>query len=139
MPSQESTREGKRRVVVRRLFVGMLAGAVLAMTAVGYAQRAHAAPEVGCETTSWGLFGSQLRTICDGPKRPDGSWIRERRIWTSAGWVRGSTYCGYYSCTRSEGYYRSESTQTYERYLVFDDNVLGDEPGWLPAGTVVVR
>nr|WP_235658675.1 hypothetical protein [Mycobacteroides abscessus] len=124
---------------VRRVLIGMLTGAVLAMAAVGYAQRAHAAPKDGCETVSWGLFGSQLRTICDGPKRPDGSWIRERRIWTAAGWVRGSTYCAYYSCTRSEGYYRQESTQGYEKYLVFDYNVVPGEPDWLPAGTVVVR
>lgn len=140
MPSPNTTHEdGARRVLFRRIVVGMLAGAVLAMTALGYAQHANAEPSAGCETKSWGLFGSQLRTICDGPKRPDGSWIRERRIWTPAGWVRGSTYCGYYSCTRSEGFYRQESTQGYEKYLVFDDNVLADEPGWMPAGTVVVR
>ncbi|QDH48783.1 hypothetical protein SEA_WISHMAKER_41 [Mycobacterium phage Wishmaker] len=92
-------------------------------------------PDVGCETIHWGFFGSQWRTICDGPKRADGSWLRARRVWTPAGYVRGSTYCSRYSCSSSAGYYREESTQRFEEYVVFDHNVLPDEPAWMPPGT----
>ena len=43
---------------------------------------------------------------------------------------------GSYSCSSSGGYYREESTQRLETYIVFDYNVLPNEPGWLPPGTV---
>ena len=36
------------------------------------------------------------------------------------------------------GYYRQESTTGYERYGVFDHNVVPGEPGWLPSGTLVI-
>ena len=73
------------------------------------------------------------------PRRPDGSWERTRAIWTPAGYVPRSTYCGSYSCSSSGGYYRDESVQGYERYIVLDDNVVPGEPGWLPTGSVVLR
>ena len=100
---------------------------------------AQAAPDLGCESIRWGFLGSQWRTICDGPRNPDGSWLRARRVWTPAGWVRGSSYCGTYSCSYSAGYYREESTTAFESYIVFDSNVLPDEPGWLPPGTFTIR
>lgn len=97
---------------------------------------ATADPIGGCERVAWGFLGlTQKRTICDGPRRPDGSWERHRRIWTPAGYVSGSSYCGYYSCSFSQGYYRDESTQELLTYIVFDDNVPPGEPGWLPPGT----
>ena len=126
-----------KRTALRTLtsvgFGGLLVAGLITATP------AEAAPSVGCESIRWGFLGSQVRTICDGPKRADGSWDREHRIWTPAGYVPRSTYCGTYSCSSSGGYYRQESTQGYERYVVFDHNVLPDEPGWLPTGSVVIR
>lgn len=101
-----------------------------------YIARAQAIPPgMGCETVDWGFLGYQNRTICDGPRRADGSWSRVRVIWTPAGYVRG--YCGTYSCY--SGYYRDESIQGREEYVVFDSNVLPDEPPWLPLGTNTIR
>lgn len=93
----------------------------------------------GCETVHTGLFREQRRTVCDGPKRADGSWEREREIWIPAGWVPG--FCSGYdwtsSCTQS--YPRARSTVAYEQYPVTDATVLSDEPGWLAPGTVIIR
>lgn len=122
-----------------RRIVATVAAAVLTGTGIGWAAQAEASPNVGCESIRWGFLGSQYRTICDGPKRPDGSWERVRRIWTPAGYVPRTTYCGRYSCNSSGGYYRDESTQGLEKYIVFDHNVLPDEPGWLPGGSLVIR
>lgn len=123
----------------RRFLAGVAAGAVLAGTGIAWSGHADAAASVGCETIHWGFLGSQRRTICDTPKRPDGSWTRVREIWVPAGYVPRSTYCGTYSCTSSGGYYRERGTVAYEEYVVFDHNVLPDEPGWLPTGSVVIR
>ncbi len=112
---------------------------VLGATAIGYASHAEAAAPVGCETIHWGFLGGQRRTICDTPKRPDGSWTRAREVWVPAGYVPRSSYCGTYSCSSSGGYYRERSTVAFETYVVFDSNVLPDEPGWLPTGSVVIR
>lgn len=123
---------------VRRVLAAVAAGAVLAGTGLAWAGDATA-DSPGCESIRWGFLGSQYRTICDGPQRADGSWDRVRRIWTPAGYVPRSTYCGTYSCSSSGGYYRQESTQGFERYVVFPHNVLPDEPGHLAAGSVVLR
>lgn len=121
-----------------RAIVGALSAAVLVGTGVGWAARADAAPGVGCETIRWGLFGSQRRTVCDTPRRADGSWTREREVWVPAGWVSG--YCsGSYWVSCSQGYYRERGTVAYEAYVVTDATVLQDEPGWLPTGSVVIR
>lgn len=120
---------------VRRFFAGMSVGVVL-VTGAGYATvPAKAAPGVGCETIRWGFLGSQRRTVCDTPRRPDGSWTRAREVWVPAGWVPG--YCSRYSCT--SGYYNAGGTVAYEEYPVTDATVLPDEPGWLPTGSVVIR
>jgi hypothetical protein len=124
--------------VIRRIapVLWLLAAAVIIGASIGLSARANAdSGGYGCETIRWGFLATQWRTICDGPRRPDGSWERERRIWYPAGWVRG--YCSYYSC--SGGYYREEGTVGYERYVVFDSNVLPDEPGWLPTGSLIIR
>jgi hypothetical protein len=121
--------------------------ALLMMTAVGAAASAailapapaQADPGVGCQTEKWGFLWSARRTICDGPRRADGSWTRARVVWTPAGYAPHRTYCSRYSCTSSGGYYYDESIQARETYVVFDSNVLGDEPGWLPAGTDILR
>ncbi len=127
---------------MRKLFVGGLTALAIGTGVVtaSPAQAVPAVPGMGCETIGWGFLGlTQKRTICDTPRRPDGSWERTRVIWTPAGYVPRSTYCGSYSCSSSGGYYRDESVQGYERYIVLDDNVVPGEPGWLPTGSVVLR
>ena len=126
---------------LRRTLVATAVGAAVAFTGIAWSTDAHADadPSIGCETIRWGFLGSQRRTICDGPRRADGSWTRARVVWTPAGYVPRSTYCGTYSCSSSGGYYREETLQAKETYVVFDSNVLPDEPGWLPPGTDVIR
>jgi hypothetical protein len=126
---------------LRRTLVATAVGAAAAFTGIASSTdaQADADPSIGCETIRWGFLGSQRRTICDGPRRADGSWTRARVVWTPAGYVPRSTYCGTYSCSSSGGYYREETLQAKETYVVFDSNVLPDEPGWLPPGTDVIR
>ncbi|QGJ90094.1 membrane protein [Mycobacterium phage Indlulamithi] len=95
--------------------------------------------DFGCETIHWGFLGSQRRIICDGPKRPDGSWERGRVILTPAHYVPRSCYFGTYSSSCSGGYQVDTTVQARESYIVFDSNVLPDEPGWLPPGTDTLR
>ncbi|ACI12491.1 gp75 [Mycobacterium phage Konstantine] len=97
---------------------------------------------MGCERIRWGFLGSGYRTICDGPRQPDGSWERTRREWTPDHWAGG--YCSgsayYVSCTPR--YFVPESTQRLETYIVTDATIpqggigLAPEPGWIPPGTV---
>lgn len=128
-----------RDVVVTAVITGLFVAFLYAVGSLAAIGNASAAPGVGCETIRWGFLGSQRRTICDSPRRPDGSWLRAREIWTPAGYVPLNTYCSSYSCSSSGGYYRQQSTQGYEEYVVFDSNVLPDEPAWMPAGHVVIR
>lgn len=123
----------------RRTVAALAAALVVIGTGIAYAADATAAPGIGCETIRWGFLGAQRRTVCDGPRRPDGSWTRAREVWVPAGWVPGSTYCGTWSCSSSGGYYRERGTVAYEQYPVTDSTVLPDEPGWLPQGTVTIR
>lgn len=87
-----------------------LAVAAIVIVGIGYATvPAKAAPGVGCETIRWGFLGSQRRTVCDTPRRADGSWTRAREVWVPAGWVPG--YCsGSYWVSCSSGYYRERGT-----------------------------
>ncbi|AHG24462.1 hypothetical protein PBI_OAKER_71 [Mycobacterium phage Oaker] len=90
---------------------------------------------MGCERVRWGFLFSGYRTICDGPKRPDGSWDRTRREWTPDHWAGG--YCsGYYYISCTPRYFVPESTQRLETYPVTDATVLPGEPAWIPPGTV---
>jgi hypothetical protein len=94
----------------------------------------------GCEFIRWGFVGSQERTICDGPKRPDGSWTRGRMIATPAHILPAKSTCssGKYSssCTFREKTYVDEAVHSKDHYVVFDNTVLPDEPPWLPPGTM---
>lgn len=130
-----------------KITAGLAAGAALAALLLA-SPDAEASPGLaptgnGCEQVGWGLnlFGNwtQRRTTCDGPRAADGSWTRAREVWVPAGYVRGSSYCGTYSCSYSEGYYRPRTTIAFETYPVTPGTVLPDEPQWLPAGTVVIR
>ncbi|MGH3955916.1 MAG: CDGP domain-containing protein [Mycobacterium sp.] len=96
---------------------------------------AYADPGKGCDTVLWGFLGSQRRTLCDYPARTDGSWTRERIVWTPAHYVRG--YCsGTYYITCYQGYPVGQSVQSVESYPVTPDTVLGDEPGHLAGAGV---
>lgn len=123
---------------VRRFFAAMSVGVVVATGVLHAVAPAKAAPGVGCETIRWGFLGGQRRTVCDTPRRADGSWTRAREVWVPAGWVPGYCSGGYWlSC--SQGYHRERGTVAYEEYPVTDASVLPDEPGWLPTGSVVIR
>jgi len=117
----------------------LLAGALAIGLAAVHPPVANADPSMGCESIHWGFLGSQLRTICDGPRQADGSWMRYRVIWVPAHHVPYSTYCGTYSCSSSGGYDVGDSIVAKENYIVFDSNVLPDEPGWLPPGTDTIK
>ncbi|MCC9182597.1 CDGP domain-containing protein [Mycolicibacterium mageritense] len=112
--------------VVRRALVAAAAGAVLAGTGIVYAAQADAEPGIGCQTVLWGFLGSQRRTICDGPIRPDGSWTRERTVWWPERWV--PVQCSRYSCW---GGYWQDAGGNRETYPVTPATVLPDEPGHL--------
>lgn len=99
------------------------------------AHEAKGDTSVGCETIRWGFLGSQWRTICDGPRREDGSWTRSREIQVSSTWTQGS--CSLYLCI--PGYRNQGGTVAKETYVVHDHTVLPDEPGWLPPGTDIIR
>lgn len=88
-----------------------------------------------CQTINgfWFTKGTK-RTICDGVRRPDGSWLRVREFWTPAYWKPLRTSCygySYISCTTTGGYHVEQSSSGVESYVVFDHNVLPDEPGHL--------
>lgn len=94
------------------------------------------ASEPGCVTDSglW-LFHGTRRTICDTPRRADGSWTRLREFWTPAHQVpmTCNTYGSrnYSSTNCSGGYFAPETSNGVENYPVTDATVLGDEPGWI--------
>lgn len=108
---------------------------VLTAVALAVPATSNAEPGMGCERINWGPFGWQYRTICDLPKRPDGSWMRARRVWTPAKTI--APYCNYYTCSGRQ--YFAENTVAFETYPVTDQSILPDEPGWLPTGSVTIR
>lgn len=89
-----------------------------------------------CQQVPWGFLGSQRRAICDGPIRPDGSWMRRRVEGVPAHYQNASSSCSggaYYSnCTYYPGGWVAEYDTDDETYVVTPDTVLPDEPGHLP-------
>jgi hypothetical protein len=131
---------------LRRGMAGALLATAITATAVGFAAASHAddappAPNVGgpahagsiCKTEPWGFVGSQRRTLCDGPISSDGSWTRERTIWTPAhrtmSTCSSTSYSSYTSCYG--GYWVDQTLVSNETYPVRPDTVLPDEPGHL--------
>ncbi|TRW77547.1 hypothetical protein FK535_26865 [Mycolicibacterium sp. 018/SC-01/001] len=126
----------------------LTAAALMAMAApaVGHAD-ATAGTAMGCETVHWGLFGSDRRQICDGPKQPDGTWQRTRTVYTPASFLPlrctshylsssyGSDPGDATSVTCTGGYPVPQTTRAQESYVVAPTTVLPDEPGWLAPGT----
>ena len=125
---------------VRRVLLLAAFGGVLAGTGIGYATDAHADAVSGCQDDLWWTLGSTRRVICDGERRPDGSWLRAREFHTPAHWVPLTTRCSggtyYSSCTTSGGYFQPRTSKGVETYIVFDTNVLPDEPPYLVNGYV---
>lgn len=118
-----------------------VAGITMGIVGIGAASPAEAAPP-GCQEIVWGAFGNQLRLICDGPRNPDGSWMRNRVIGIPAGYRNGSSQCyggailagytwGFSNCQNSPSGYYPQVTFSDDHYLVFPNNVLPDEPGYL--------
>jgi hypothetical protein len=125
---------------MKKIIVGGLAALAIGLGMAPAAQAdPFAVPGMGCETIHWGFLGSQLRSVCDGPRQADGSWTRLRVVWVRAHHVPYRVYCGSYSCSSSGGYDVDDQLVARESYVVFDSNVLPDEPGWLPPGTATVR
>jgi hypothetical protein len=79
---------------------------------------------------------TRTRTICDTPLRPDGSWGRTRSFWIPAHHVSAQSDCtsGSYSshCTFTEAHDVDDTIVQQDKYDVFPDNVLPDEPGHVP-------
>lgn len=102
---------------------------VIGAATVIFAPPASAKP--GCDSVPWGFFASQVRTLCDGPMRPDGSWSRARVIWVPAHQVPFTCSYGRYSSSCTGGYFVDDSVVSAEEYPVTPETVLPDEPGYL--------
>ncbi|AIW02932.1 hypothetical protein PBI_LARENN_37 [Mycobacterium phage Larenn] len=94
----------------------------------------------GCDNIRWGFLGSQVRTICDGPRRPDGSWTRGRLISVPAHTRPAKTTCsGTYSVTCTYYEARDVDMKIIEKvhYDVTDATIPEGEPGYLPSGVSI--
>ena len=89
----------------------------------------------GCEDLLWIMpFQSTRRAICDGVRRPDGSWLRSRVHYTPRYYKPLTTNCygsSFISCTTTGGYWVDYNEFSSDQYIVFDSNVLPTEPGHL--------
>jgi hypothetical protein len=111
-------------------------GAALAAPGLAAADPGYGFP-ANCDTVPIGFFKAKLRTVCDTPVRPDGSWSRKRVFWIPAHHVDAQSDCtsGSYSshCTFTEAHDVDDTVvDGPDEYVVFPDNVLPDEPGHLP-------
>lgn len=123
-----------RRRVGRLVLVALVLVLVLTLGGFWLAGRAGAAPLPGnCQQQPWlygGLFGRMTtRTICDGPIRPDGSWLRNRNFYAQTYYKPFSCSGGTYSWSCNGGYQVPEFDTGVEQYTVTADTVLPDEPG----------
>jgi hypothetical protein len=107
--------------------------AVIGVTAAPPAAADQFGPN--CQTDAIGIFKAKQRTVCDTPIRPDGSWGRTRTFWIPAHHVDAQSDCygGSYSthCSYTDAYDVDDAVLEQEKYVVFPDNVLPDEPGHL--------
>jgi len=113
-------------------------GAALAVTSAVSAPIAAADIPSNCVQQFWMVgLRSATRTICDGPIRADGSWLRERSFFAPASIAPGYSTCyGYGFCT----FYPAREIAEYkvsDQYPVTGVTVLPDEPPHIDAaGTV---
>lgn len=129
--------------ILRRGAAGALLASTIGATTVGMAAMAHAddAPTLpgpahvaaNCHTDPWGFLGSQRRTLCDGQVSSDGSWTRQRTIWSpphfssySCATSGGASTFSYNRC--SGGYFIDERLISADTYPVRPETVLPDEP-----------
>lgn len=130
-----------KRVLKYAAGMALVFGLVFGLGHIGIARSSAQTP--GCETVGWGinLFGNwtQRRSICDGPRQADGTWLRARAIWTPAHYVPVSCYSGRYYGSCSGGYFVEETVQAKETYITSDTTLPPNEPGWLPPATEIVR
>lgn len=106
---------------------------------IPWAPPAQAEDVSGCEQIRGFWFGKgTARNICDGVRRPDGSWLRLREFFSPSYYRNASSSCSggaYYSnCTFYPGGQVPRYSNGVEDYIVFDYNVLPDEPGHLENG-----
>lgn len=110
----------------------VFAVSMAAIAGMAWAPQANADVHPGCQNDRWGFLGLQTRSICDGPKQADGSWVRFRMVWVPAHQVPISTSCDEYSCSTSGGYWQDEQVFEKVKYPVTPDTVVPGEPDWLP-------
>jgi hypothetical protein len=101
-----------------------------------------AAAEPGCVTQPWWrgeIMRMTTRILCDGPMRPDGSWLRVRSFVAPSYVANGYSSCYggryYSSCTYTSPRVVPAYDSGQEFYTVTPETVLPDEPGYI-AGTV---
>jgi hypothetical protein len=133
---------GEELTMIRHAFLlATVASLLFAVGAVIGAPPAAAdqfGPNCQTDNVRRGILGLdfQTRTICDTPTRPDASWGRTRTFWYPAHQVPTRTTCsgGTYSstCSTYPGYWADDSIIEQQKYDVFPDNVLPDEPGHMP-------
>jgi len=115
-------------MIGKALIVGVLAAASLV-----FAAPAHAI-DPNCAQQPW-WYGSALRmtvrTLCDGPIRADGSWMRARNFYADAYYVPYSCSWGPYYGSCNGGYWMPVFDTGVDVYPVPPDTVLPDEPGHL--------
>lgn len=112
-----------------RFLASVAVAAAVAAAGVGPPPTASAAPVgEGCVSDFWMWQGlrSASRMICDGDRRPDGSWERRRGFFDNPYYV--PFQCGRYSCW---GGYWVPELRVIESYIVTDATVLPDEPGFI--------
>lgn len=120
--------------------IGAVSALAFILTGLGWAAAPASADVVsGCETIrGFWLFKGTARNICDGERRPDGSWLRAREFYSPAYYRNASSSCSggrYYSnCTFYPAGWVDRTSSGVETYVVFDYNVLSDEPGHLENG-----
>jgi hypothetical protein len=110
-------------------------GAAISVATI-HAPAAKADVASNCETRDWGFLGYKTRAICDGPIRPDGSWMRERVIGIPAHYQNASSDCSsseYSShCTYYPAGWVDAKISSDDTYPVTAGTVLPDEPGHMP-------
>lgn len=112
--------------MIARVVAAVCVGGILA---TGTTSEAHARP--GCVSQYWLYEGrGTTRTLCDGPRLPDGSWNRSREFYSPA--TALPTICTWtpYGGGCSGGYTLPE-VSILTIYPVTDATVLPDEPEWI--------
>lgn len=119
---------------IARLAGAALLTAALAAGSVTVAADARADYEPGCVSQFWmyGLRGT-TRTLCDGPVRADGSWMRIRQFYAPRRYVPMTCNWGSYGGSCYGGYWLEEFDKR-DTYPVTPDTVLPDEPGHIAEG-----